>query len=1176
MTADIQVAEQVQASNPAISAWVGANAGSGKTRVLVQRMLRLLLEDIPPASILCLTFTRAAAVEMRRRLFATLGPWVCMDDKDLKTTLHNLLGAPPNAKQMRTARLLFARVLDIPGELRIQTIHAFCEHLLGRFPIEAGVPAQFHVLDEHKSRELRLSVRNRILRSISTSTREQELADAVATICADITEEDFSGLLAAIDNNRQQIRDLLPNPAAVDRCINQINAALNIQADDTPDALEAQIANPDARAALLEAAGLLQHQSAETFAAKGEQIETFLASPPASRLKDYLDAFFTAAGAPRKRLAPAAMLKERPDLDALLHAEQTRLQNLRQRHDDLMTAQRSCAVVLLSYRMVAGFAEEKQRQGALDFDDLIEYAARLLHDSRQAAWVLYKLDEGISHILIDEAQDTSPRQWKVIAALAQEFFSGLGSEAGEKTRIPRSLFAVGDEKQSIFRFQGADLEVYDGWREQFGTRVADAQMSWQEVPLQLSFRSTPEVLQAVDYLFARQNGAAEHNQLWQSVTKSREDIRHQPHRTQEHGLVELWDCLRPDPDSQENSTPDYWNLPSLSAVAGNTEETPRARLARRIAAKIGTWLDTGARLESRPHPIRPQDILILVQRRDGFVEEMIRALKQKRIPVAGSDRMNLTAHLAVMDLLALARFCLLPEDDLSLAETLKSPLFALNDDDLFRIAHARTGSLWHSLQQHAEQDPRLATCADRLSKLHQQAGEHPPFAFFHRLLVAGGREQLLQRLGPDAADPLDAFLDQLRAYERDHTPSLQGFLRWLELAPIEIKRDQDSARNEVRVMTVHGAKGLESDIVFLPDTCRKTGSWHHDPTLFFGDYDKHKQPPLIWAPAPRWDVAFSQQERTAFREQEQKENMRLLYVAMTRARDRLYICGHTNREPSEHCWYSLCRAALTPHMQPIAQEQEDEQQIWRLGAEPDEPPAPPRPAAAARPAPTPRPPPAPRTLSVPKHEEIIVPLAPSQAFAAHDQKQTWAEESKRIAARRRGTILHEALRHLSTLDASQRDKSSADAIVAALAAGTPLPERNKMSAALLRVMSSKQCRPLFQSPGRNEVPISAMLPFPDAPGAPPRPRRISAQVDRLCFPSQTEVVAVEYKSDRRPPKTLDAIKPAYLTQVGIYHRLLQSLWPHHKIRCGILWIETATFMEIPPEHLADTLHDPAP
>ena len=1147
MDTTASVAEQVKASNPMTSAWVVANAGSGKTHVLVERMLRLLLAGVKPGSILCLTFTRAAAVEMSARLLERLGKWAMLPPDNLAAELESLLGAPADEKQLRESRLLFARVLDTPGELRIQTIHAFCERLLLRFPIEAGVPAQFRVLDEREARELRLLARDRLLRAVASGAGEEDgLAQAMQSLCASITDDkEFSRLLSAIDDNRQELRKLLPDIAAVERAVQEVNDRLQIAAGETAASIAERIADPgNARVDLLEAADMLQRQGGKTAVESGRRIEGFLAANSKAlqnaRLRKYMDVFFTKSNEPRKSLLPAALAKDREDIAKSLLAEQNRLSGLRARYMLCVSAERSCAVLRLSYRMVAGFEAEKARLGALDFDDLIEKTASLLERSEQAAWVLYKLDEGITHILIDEAQDTSPRQWNVIAALAQEFFSGKGSEQHEEAEIARSLFAVGDEKQSIFRFQGADLEIYDEMRLHFGERVNAAQKSWEEVPLQRSFRSTPEILRAVDYLFAEGDGK-------ERVSKSGEAIAHLANREQERGLVEIWEPECSDTDT--TATPDYWDIaPPLTALSAE----PRALLAKRIASRIRGWLDDGVMSKSHGRALLPKDILILVQRRDGFVEEMTRALKQQGVPVAGADRMRLSEHMAVMDLLALARACLLRDDDLSLAETLKSPFFGLDDDDLFKIAHGRKKSLWQALRHHSEEDGRLKEIVERLEQLRHRATRLSPFAFYHGVLVEGGREKLLARLGLDAADPIDSFLDHIRAYERENAASLQGFLHWLKRSSVEIKRDQDSTRDEVRVMTVHGAKGLEADILFLADTCRQIGHWRHDPVLFFGKNENDV--PMIWAPSPPEDVPFSANERSRLREEDRSENWRLLYVAMTRARDRLYICGHHSRmEPPEDSWYARCSRALLPHMEEITLE--NDEKVWRLGEEP----APPTSKTSASKGDKSI---AALKFSELKPEKSVASIAPSAAFASTRERSGWQKNDKRRSARRRGEILHEALRRLSAV--SQEHRSSVvEKIVAALAPEATQEEHDEYLETLGRVLASEECRALLDAEGRNEVPLSGYVCLRDEEES----QRVPGRVDRLCFLPGDEVLAVEYKSDRRVPASVGELRQEYLGQVGIYYRLLRELWPERKIRCGILWMETARFMEIPKEDL---------
>ena len=1127
---------QTRASNPETSAWVGANAGSGKTHVLVQRMLRLLLAGVAPSSILCLTFTRAAAVEMSARLLDRLSKWTVSEETELTGELQELLGAPPDAEQLRSSRKLFARVLDTPGELRIQTIHAFCERLLQRFPIEAKVPAQFRVLEEREAHEMRLSARDALLRSLEDGRAVDGLEQAVQTICADITETEFTRLLEAIDKERRRLRDLLPTHKKVGEVERKIFAALGLKDGEKSASVEERIFDMDAstRKDLLEAADMFRNEKGVTAVDNGKKLMQFLSSDSAgSNLKNYMSVFFKVDGNPRaSRMVPAALAKSRPDIVETMHDEQRRLMELREHYVACRMAERSCAVLHLSYQIISNFEDSKHRLGALDFDDLIEKTAQLLQKSKQAAWVLYKLDEGLSHILIDEAQDTSPRQWEVISALAGEFFAGKGSEKHQESAIPRSLFAVGDEKQSIFRFQGADLQIYDKKRTGFRDDAKSAQLRWEEVPLRTSFRSTPQVLQAVDFLFSEGMGQ-------DSVSASGDKVLHEANRSNEQGLVELWNL-----ECKEDEPPpyDYWSV--VNVMEDSTVEEPLVRLTKRIARKIRSLLDGGT--------ILPRDVLILVQRRGAFVEEVTRALKQENVPVAGADRLHLIEHMAVMDLLALARTCLLREDDLSLAEVLKGPFFGLDDDDLFDIARRRRGSLWQALRKKG--DERIV---ERLSEWRDRALHWSPFEFYHDVLVKGGREQLLRRLGPDAADPIDSFLDLLSDYERESAPSLQGFLRWFERSKVEIKRDHDSARDEVRVMTVHGAKGLEADVVFLPDSCRSIGHWSHDPALFFADDGEDNTPPLMWAPLQRDDVPASREKRMRFRAEEVRENWRLLYVAMTRARDRLYICGHTSRpKPPEDCWYERCRNALESHMEVV---QEDGETVWRLGEDlassKQEKPGGETESRSEI-----------RDYALLAPEKGIESVAPSIAFASKRKRGEWREDDKRRWARRRGELLHEGLRRLSALPPGDREGANAgvvDAVAQRLKVKVHSKQRAEILKTLERVMASEECRFVFDADGRNEVALGGYIHLPDDADE----RRVPGRIDRLCFMEGDEVLAVEYKSDRRPPGKVEDLRIEYLGQVGIYYKLLRELWPSRKIRCGVLWIATASFMEVPESML---------
>ncbi|MBE0691141.1 MAG: UvrD-helicase domain-containing protein, partial [Anaerolineae bacterium] len=506
------------------------------------------------------------------------------------------------------------------------------------------------------------------------------------------------------------------------------------------------------------------------------------------------------------------------------------------------------------------YIEAKARRAALDFDDLILRTAGLLTKADWAEWVLYKLDRGLEHILVDEAQDTSPRQWSIISGLANEFFAGAGAHDR-----PRTLFAVGDEKQSIYSFQGAEPKLFASSGADFARRAADAELNWRTVPLILSFRSTEAVLASVDRVFAdpvRTPG----------LMASAGPIQHHARRIGHAGLVEIWPT-------------EVWQAPEAaeawSPLSDEPAQSPVARLTNRIAETIDGWLKGGERLESENRPVRAGDILILVRKRQPFAAAMVAALKARGIPVAGSDRMQLTEQIAVEDMMALGEFLILPEDDLALAAVLKSPMFNLDDDDLLTFAPGRKGSLWSALLAAAKANPRLAPAATTLRRWRAEADFRPPYEFFASLLDNEGiRTRMLARLGPEAAEPLDEFLDLALDYDDRNPPSLQGFLVWLRRLRLEIKRDQEHGRDEVRVMTVHGAKGLEAPIVFLPDTCssgsgRQAGSLLPLPgvrrPVGFPD-------PYVWPVKGTSRHPAVQAAKNAIDAAEAEERDRLLYV----------------------------------------------------------------------------------------------------------------------------------------------------------------------------------------------------------------------------------------------------------------------------------------------------------
>ncbi|MCH7486089.1 MAG: double-strand break repair helicase AddA, partial [Proteobacteria bacterium] len=882
MTANPEDAQR-RAANPKASVWVAASAGTGKTKVLTDRVLGLMLAGTPPRRILCLTFTKAAAAEMANRIAERLGAWASAPEEELDESLAGLLGRAAGEETRARARGLFARVLD--SGMNIQTIHAFCQSLLGRFPLEAGLAPHFTVMDERDANEMLAAAKEDVL---SRARGDEALALALARVTAHIHETAFSGLLGDLARDRGRLGRLIMRFGSADAAADASRRLLGLEADDTPAAvIEAASGDQAFDAPALRAAAAALDGGTDADARRAAAVCRWLAASPgdrAERFEIYATAFLAnGLSTIRRTLITKKAAKSDPDAGPALEAEAARLLFVAGRTRAAVTAEATHGLLTLGEALLAAYGRHKESRALLDFDDLILKAGAFLEGQGNATWAHYKLDGGIDHILIDEAQDTNPEQWRVVKALAEEFFSGEGAH-----ETPRTVFAVGDAKQSIFGFQGADPAAFQDMRELFAERVPAAGGTWREEDLTQSYRSTRAVLDAVDAVFARPEAAD---------GVSGRPITHEAHRRDDGGLVELWPPVEPAP----SDPPPPWKPPVERIEA----DSPPQRLARLISRRIQAMVSGAETLESKGRPIRPGDVMVLVRRRTGFVEALVRECKNLDVPVAGVDRMVLTEQMAVMDLVALGRFLLLPDDDLTLAAVLKGPLIGLDEERLFALAHGRRGALWRELEDRAGDDPAFEAARGELSRLLDLAGAVPPFELYSRILGAGrGRDKLLGRLGPDAEDPISEFLDLALAFERTHVPSLEGFLHWLEAGAVEVKRDpEQETRDTVRVMTVHGAKGLQSPIVFLPDTMQVPRA---GPRLLWTEDGL-----LLWPPARAFHEEVAEGMRAQSDQLRDREYRRLLYVAMTRAEDRLYVCGwRTRQSPPEGCWYNLVRDGL--------------------------------------------------------------------------------------------------------------------------------------------------------------------------------------------------------------------------------------------------------------------------
>ncbi|WP_418152329.1 double-strand break repair helicase AddA [Litorimonas sp. RW-G-Af-16] len=880
------LSQQRKAAHPHHTRLASANAGSGKTRVLVDRVSRLLLRNVAPQDILCLTYTKAAAAEMQARLFKKLGQWSVMNDTDLKTQLGDSFGQPFEAitpsVTLSLARQLFAEALETPEGLKVQTIHAFCERILSRFPIEAGVMPGFEPLDDDQQRELRAEIREQIL-ILAASDDDPELTAALAKLSVARADKTLDELFNWVVGSPEKIKRWAATGQS------DLASRLKLPEDETQRAVAEKLWQSLDQRDLKAIADALS-QSSSTDAKRAVAIEAALeASDAMDAVQALSTMFFTKAGSPTKSFYTkgiAEPIKTSIDQIAVhvIQAEQDRR--------GTVMLEMSRDILTVATRFSTLYASRKHDLRALDFSDQILLVRDLLSDAAVADWVRYKLDGGIEHILVDEAQDTSPEQWQIIDALAAPFFQ---DDPDRKPSNPRTLFAVGDEKQSIYSFQGADPQRFLD-QIQYYAGLSDL----GEVRMRMSFRSTQQVLDMVDHVLIE--GGALREMFDTDYPPASDIARHIAFR-EDSGCVELWPIVPKLEDVKEKAP---WDTTPVDALG---ERHQRVRLAQQIARTIRAWIDAGEpifdRDLGRTRPVHAGDVLILVQRRNAFFDAIIQQLKKHDVPVAGADRLTLKDAIIVKDLLSLCRFVLLPLDDLSLAEVLKSPIFGFDDDALFEVAVDREGALWEAVKS------RRPDIAEALEQMIADSLSLPPFDFLtatlERMDGTGRslRERFFKRLGMEAREALDAFLARALDHQYRRAPNLQYFVRDFSSNDVQIKRDLDLATGQARVMTVHGAKGLEAPIVFLPDTTAVPVAKDRLIPVGAG---------YAWAPPKSERPEGLQDAFEAHALKTSQEQLRLLYVAMTRAETRLIICGsqhgRTENGYQDGSWYDRVKSAF--------------------------------------------------------------------------------------------------------------------------------------------------------------------------------------------------------------------------------------------------------------------------
>ena len=1113
---------QIEAANPLNSTWLSANAGSGKTRVLTDRVARLLLKKTDPQNILCLTYTKAAASEMQNRLFERLGAWAMMDDEHLRAELLDLgeVGSI-DAALLRQARVLFASAIETPGGLKIQTIHSFCAGLLRRFPLEAGISPQFTEMEDRAGELLRADV-------IDAMVLDGD-ADVVHGLARHFSGEGLGKITAEIASHGAQFLGQVDDAA--------IAASLGLSPESSrDDAIKIAFdgTEPDIVSNLVDVFGG-QSKTYVSFATDLAALD--LTNPQMDDLNVLFSKFLYAKDKTSKSVnfpqsnhgkAVEAMAPIAAEVHAWMDRTATAFQHL----NACAALEKTRALYAFASRFVPRLEEAKLRRGMLSFDDQIRKARALLTDPIVAQWVLFRLDGGIDHILVDEAQDTSPDQWAVIQNLAQEFATGEGAHPDRQ----RTIFVVGDKKQSIYSFQGADPEGFDRMRDHFKAELSKVSVDLHDLSLEHSFRSSMAILELVDRTFVGERAEG-----------LEADVSHLAFKKNMPGRVDLWPPIEP----EKSDDPDQ---PWFRPVDSKGARHHTIRLAEQIANEIHRMIECetipaeiGRTDTYERRPITAGDILILVQRRSDLFGEIITACKARGLDVAGADRLKLGAELAVKDITALLQFVALPEDDLSLAAALRSPLFGLSEQQLFTLAHGRPKGryLWQNLRDSAAMADVYAVLDDLLSN----ADFLRPYDLVGRILTRhNGRKRLLARLGPEAEDGIDALLTQALSYERAAVPSLTGFLNWLNTEDVQVKRQMDAAGDRIRVMTVHGSKGLEAPIVILPDTAINTKAnevrseiYRADPNVLWKVRKDDMPPPM----AQIHDGMVAAQTR---------ERRRLLYVAMTRAEKWLIVCAAGETGEPDDSWYSavadgMAHAGAVRHPLPggdglrLAHLEWDTLPKGTL-----------KPSSSASPAP-------------PKFDPVSAPardqgaFSPSRLGGAKIMPQD-PSSFDADAAMLRGTLIHMLLEHLPLHPVADRP-----ALGRALLQSQPDPidpaEVEPLVVETCALIDVPHLSHIFADTTLAEVDVTASIAALDG-------RRMHGTIDRLIV-SDTGVLIVDFKSNRVTPVRPDETPLGLLRQMAVYRDALAQIYPGQNVTAAILWTATAELMTLPDALLDSSL-----
>ena len=1103
---------QQKASNPDYSVWVEASAGTGKTKVLRDRVLRLLLNGVKPSKILCLTYTKAAAWEMKDRISKMLSRWAIVSQKELMQDLKDICGNEEYDEQKQnercsTARKLFATFLDSSCDIKIQTIHSFCQDILKRFPLEAKISPYFEVMDERKSKEILEKIKADIL----TGCANKQTYGAIGYLVGKVSEYSFPKLLLKITENRTKIAEFLQKYKSFTELKYDLAENLDVDQQKNEDDLKKdflQGINPDFLSNVTE---ILSHSKKKTDITNAQFFANLQKKGIiVDDIDAYIDIFLTGNGEIRKTLCCTDSKNYNPNIEILMKQEAVRVFEFARKLKRAELYMSTVAVLQIAETLIEKYEQYKRKVSQMDYEDLIVLTKNLLVDKNVADWVMYKLDEGIDHILVDEAQDNSMYQWDIIRSLSEEFFAGEGSGKEKRT-----IFAVGDRKQSIYSFQGANPQKFEYMRNYFNSKSRI-----ETVNLDVSFRSASAVLNVVNTVFKLEAAR-------KGVVPDEKNVEHLAFHSQWGGKVELWDIEEPKlPANDDKFTPEDFDY---------SKPTKESVFAKKIAQKIKELIKNKTYICSKERAVEYRDFMILVRNRSGrFLPEFLHECQKEGIPTEGSDQINLLEQICVQDLISLGKFLLLPTDDLSLAEVLKSPIFNLDDNDLIALCADRGGaSLWSRLSDFSKYKNIYAELCNLINMVDFV---RPYELYCHILGVTGARKRFVGRMGVEVEDGLDEFINLTLSFEEDHIPSLQNFINWIELDEIKIKRElEQSKNNAVKIMTVHGSKGLQAPIVILPDAGSVTLKNHGMDIL---------QDNLIYFPLSSKNyVEKCENIYKNEQEKELEEYRRLLYVAITRAADRIFVCGYRKKDKSyADSWHSLCREAIEKigtktkegfsyaekDVLPSGEREKSTEEKTEIDKLPDF-----------------------YWLhhNAPQEDALAKPYRPS--IDAFDEEEGVSPIAEKEEYRyKRGLLIHKILQFIEAINIEAREKRIKEFLIK----NSPelsVKTIDNITSEVLSLINNEKFSFIFEKNAKKEVSIMG-----EVDG-----KIISAQIDRLVI-SEDKVIIVDYKTNRPAAENMENVPKIYQKQLETYSRLLQKIYPDRLVEAYILWTNTARLMKI--------------